>query len=77
MEAIREQLVYKEGKVHICMKDLKPIEQYELIRLLIATRTKDVFICTHNSINSYITKLFEELDLKSTPCSPVVTKIIA
>jgi len=69
MEAIREQLVYKEGKVNICMKDLKPIEQYELIRLLVATRTKDVFICTHNATNSYITKLFKELNLTSTPCN--------
>ena len=75
MEAIREQLVYKEGKVHICMKDLKPIEQYELIRLLIATRTKDVFICKHNSINTYVEKLFEELELKFTPCNPTATNV--
>jgi hypothetical protein len=69
MEAIREQLIYKEGKVQICMKDLNPQEQYELIRLLLATRTKDVFICSHSSINTYISKLFEELNLNMTNCS--------
>ena len=68
MEAIREQLVYKDGKVHICMKELKPVEQYEVIRLLIATRTKDVLICTHDSVNEYILKLIEKLQLNITPC---------
>lgn len=68
MEAIREQLVYKDGKVHICMKELKPVEQYEVIRLLIATRTKDVLICTHESVNEYILKLIEKLQLNITPC---------
>jgi hypothetical protein len=68
MEAIREQLVYKDGKVHICMKELKPVEQYEVIRLLIATRTKDVLICTHESVNEYILKLIQKLQLNITPC---------
>jgi hypothetical protein len=78
MEAIREQLVYKDGKVHICMKELKPVEQYEIIRLLIATRTKDVLICTHDSVNEYILKLIEKLQLNVAPCgTPVTTKMIA
>ena len=77
MEAIREQLVYKDGKVHICMKELKPVEQYEIIRLLIATRTKDVLICTHDSVNEYILKLIEKLQLNITPCEiSTITKTI-
>jgi hypothetical protein len=75
MEAIREQLVYKEGKIQICMKDLKPVEQYELIRLLVATRTKDVFICKHDSINSYISKVLGELNLVFTNCGSSVSEV--
>lgn len=77
MEAIREQLVYKEGKVTICMKELKPIEQYEVIRLLLATRTKDVLICTHESVNEYIAKLVQKLQLETTICVSTSTKMIA
>jgi hypothetical protein len=73
MEAIREQLVYKEGKVLICMKELKPAEQYEVIRLLLATRTKDVLICTHDSTNEYITKLIQKLQLNTTVCLTATT----
>ena len=69
MEAIREQLIYKEGTIIICMKELKHIEQYEVIRLLLATRTKDVLICTHESVNDYITKLISKLNLKITVCT--------
>ena len=36
------------------MKELKPVEQYEVIRLLLATRTKDVLVCTHDSTNESI-----------------------
>jgi hypothetical protein len=76
MEAIREQLVYKEGKVLICMKELKPVEQYEVIRLLLATRTKDVLVCTHDSVNSYISKLINQLQLKITTCSSTAAQVI-
>ena len=77
MEAIREQLVYKEGNVLICMKELKPVEQYEVIRLLLATRTKDVLICTHESVNEYIAKLISKLHLETTVCVSTTTKVIA
>jgi hypothetical protein len=76
MEAIREQLVYKEGKVLICMKELKPVEQYEVIRLLLATRTKDVLICTHESVNEYIAKLISKLHLETTVCVSTATEMI-
>lgn len=77
MEAIREQLVYKEGKVLICMKELKPVEQYEVIRLLLATRTKDVLICSHDSTNEYINKLVQKLKLDTTVCLATTTQMIA
>lgn len=77
MEAIREQLVYKEGKVLICMKELKPVEQYEVIRLLLATRTKDVLVCTHDSVNTYIAKLIDQLQLKITTCSSTAAQVIS
>lgn len=77
MEAIREQLVYKEGKVLICMKELKPVEQYEVIRLLLATRTKDVLICSHESVNEYIAKLISKLHLQTTICVSTTTEMIA
>jgi len=77
MEAIREQLVYKEGKVTICMKELKPVDQYEVIRLLLATRTKDVLICSHNSTNEYINKLIQKLHLDTTVCMAPTTQMIA
>ena len=76
MEAIREQLVYKEGKVLICMKELKPVDQYEVIRLLLATRTKDVLICSHDSTNEYINKLVQKLKLDTTVCLATTTQMI-
>lgn len=77
MEAIREQLIYKDEKVTICMKELKSVEQYEVIRLLLATRTKDVLICKHDSVNTYISKLIERLQLELTTCRTPTMKMIA
>ena len=66
MDVIREHLIYKDVPIHICFGKLKPIEQYECIRLLLATRTKDVLICKHNSVNKYIQELLELLKLKES-----------
>lgn len=68
MDVIKEHLVYKDVPVTICMKDLKPVEQYEVIRILLATRIKDVSICTHESTNSYIDALLKKLPLKFMQC---------
>lgn len=68
MDAIREQLVYKDVPITICMGKLKPIEQYEVIRFLLATRTKDVSICTHEATNEYITQLLKLLPVKFVQC---------
>ena len=68
MELIREHLIYKDVPLKICMKDLKPVEQYEVVRLLLATRTKDVSICTHECTNEYIMKLFNQLPVQFYQC---------
>lgn len=68
MEVIREQLVYKNVPVHICMKNLKPVEQYEVIRLILATRTENIFICTHESTNEYIDSILKKLQISSYQC---------
>ena len=69
METIREQLLYKQNKVHICMRNLSPKEQYECIRLLLATRTNDVFVCTHEATNSYIDLILKNLPIGVYQCS--------
>jgi hypothetical protein len=68
MEVIREHLIYKDVPITICMKDLKPIEQYEVIRILLATRTKGVKICTHEATNEYITELLKKLQVEFVQC---------
>jgi len=68
MELIREHLTYKDVPITICMKDLKPVEQYEVIRILLATRTDRVKICTHESVNEYMTKLLKKLPVQFVQC---------
>jgi hypothetical protein len=68
MEIIREHLIYKDVQITICMKELKPVEQYEVIRILLATRTKNVKICTHEATNEYITELLKKLPVEFVQC---------
>lgn len=68
MDVLREQLVYKNVPVHICMKSLKPVEHYEVIRLILATRTENVFVCTHESTNSYIDGILKTLPIQFYQC---------
>lgn len=68
MEVIREQLVYKNVPVRICMKDLKSVEHYEVIRLILATRTENVFICTHDATNEYINSALKKIPIKFYQC---------
>jgi hypothetical protein len=71
MDIIREHLIYKDIPIHICFGKLKSIEHYECIRLLLATRTKDVLICKHNINNKYIQELLKMLNLNLKDCSEV------
>jgi hypothetical protein len=68
MDLIREHLMYKDVPITICMKTLKPIEQYEVIRLILATKAKNVTICTHEATNEYIDTLLKQLSVKYTQC---------
>ena len=66
MELIRESLIYKNNVLHVCMNSLTRQEQYEFLRLIVATR-KDVTFCYDNS-NSYITCILEKLELERIKC---------
>ena len=61
MNELRERILYKDVPVHICFGSLTRKEQYACIRLLAATRTHNVTICSHKSTNSYIDTLISEL----------------
>jgi hypothetical protein len=66
MDLIREHLIYKDVPITICMKTLKQQEQYEVIRLLLATR-KNVRVCSEGS-NKYITSLLNDLGITFYSC---------
>lgn len=61
MDVIREHLMYKNNFLEIQMNTLKTQEQYEVIRLLLATRTKDVVVKIDDSINKYVRNLLEKI----------------
>jgi len=63
MEIIREHLMYKDVPVEITMNTLKTQEQYEIIRLLLATRTKDVVVKIDNTVNKYVRNLLSKIDV--------------
>jgi len=68
MEEIREQIQYKDGPIEICMNRLTSMEQYEMIRLLIAFPGKKVAICTHEHTNMYIDSILKRLKLTFYQC---------
>jgi len=68
MDLIREHLIYSNVSITICLGTLKPQEQYECIRLLLATRTKDVKVCNHGSTNKYIDKLLTQVNVELIDC---------
>ena len=68
MEIIREHLMYKNTLLNICMAKISPQEQYEVVRILLESKTKNVSICTHESTNSYIDTLLKKLNIKFCQC---------
>jgi hypothetical protein len=68
MDIIREHLLYKNESLIICMSKLTREEQYECIRIILASKT-NVLICTHSSTNAYISALIEKLQLQQVSCS--------
>lgn len=69
MDLIREQLLYKQNSLTICLANLTAQEHYECIRLLLASRTKDVSICLHSTTNPYIVQVVKKLNLTLIACS--------
>jgi hypothetical protein len=67
MEAIREQLMYKTNTLHVCMKALTRQEQFEFIRLLMATRSENVHIC-NCQCNPYVLCVLNRLGIERTQC---------
>ena len=68
MELIRETLMYKNNVLHVCMNTLTRQEQYEFLRLIIATR-KDVTFCYTENPNPYILCILKKIGLEQTICS--------
>jgi hypothetical protein len=60
--------MYKDVPVTICMRGLKHVEQYECIRILLATRTKDISICTHEATLPQVEKLLQKLEVQFVQC---------
>lgn len=72
MELIREQLTYKSNTLHVCMNTLTRQEQYDFLRLVMATRKQGVTFCYDNS-NQYITCILERIGLERTKCQSEVS----
>jgi hypothetical protein len=67
MDIIREHLLYKNETLLICMSKLTREEQYECIRIILASNN-NVTICSHKSTNVYIDALIEKLGLQRVSC---------
>lgn len=63
MDLIRETLMYKNNVLHVCMNTLTRQEQYEFLRLIVATRKEGVTVCYDNS-NIYITCILDKIGLE-------------
>ena len=65
MDLIREHLIYKDVPITIEIDKLKTQEQYEVIRLLLASRNKKdvISVITSQSTNKYIKSLLHDLKI--------------
>lgn len=68
MDVLRETIVYKDVPIHICMKRLSRLEQYECIRMILTNQPTQVTICKHDSTNTYIDELIHTLKLELRQC---------
>ena len=73
MESIREHLMYKNSPLQICFEHLTSQEQYEVIRILLESKT-DVTICAHKNTNKFVDLVCAKLNVKSIDCSTVEVK---
>jgi hypothetical protein len=68
MELIREQLMYKSNTFHVCVNKLTRQEQYEFVRLVMATRKEGITVCYDDS-NPYISCILKLIGLDRGSCS--------
>lgn len=68
MDVIREHLMYKNTPLTICMAKIPPQEQYEVIRILLESKTDKVTFCTHDATNKYIELILKQLNVSFTQC---------
>lgn len=50
------------------MAKIPPQEQYEVIRILLESKTDQVTFCTHEATNPYIDIILKKLTVKFTQC---------
>ena len=67
MDIIRESLTYKKNTVHVCIGTLNRQEQYEFVRLILATRTTGVTLCDCQP-NQYVLRVLNRLGVTKTRC---------
>jgi hypothetical protein len=68
MDVIREHLMYKNSPLTICMASITPQEQYEVIRIILESKTEKITICKHNSTSKYIDALLSKVNITLTDC---------
>ena len=68
MDIIREHLMYKNTPLMICMAKIPPQEQYEVIRILLESKTDQVTFCKHQATNQYIDIILKKLHVNFNQC---------
>jgi hypothetical protein len=69
MDVIREHLMYKNSPLTICMAKIQPQEQYEVIRIILESKTSEITVCKHGATNTYIDTLLQKLKIPVNECS--------
>ena len=67
MEEIRQHLTYKNTPLTICLGKLTSQEQYEVVRILLESKTP-VRVCTHDITNEYIIQVVKQLPVQFVQC---------
>jgi hypothetical protein len=68
MDVIREHLMYKNSPLKICMASITPQEHYEVIRIILESKTEEISICKHSSTNKYIDVLLGKVNITLVDC---------
>ena len=77
MDSITGILLYKKIPISICFGKLSKQEQYECIRMIFATRPKDVKICCCGVTGDYLQKLVLLLGVEQYSCQePAPQKVL-